>query len=248
MKNALKFPLIPWMTLALGGVGILGMLVLLHTGVDDRGLFLPWHWAGILVGAATAVMVVCLILILRPLGGTAKYSRMFPASKAAAAGMVAAAIGILVTAPESLFATEEPVRIISGVLKIVAGASLVYLGWCRFRGLRGSYLAWAAVTVFMMLRLMFEYRDWSSQPELLRYCFPLLSSVLLTLAFYYRTAFAINMGNRRAYLLCSQLGGFFAMLSLPGDFSPIYLGLAVWAVTDLCSLRPLKARPKQEER
>lgn len=249
MKNPLKPDMLPWLTLDLGLPAALCMFLLCRYGVDDRGLFIRGHFASIALWLLTAAMAVCLFLALKPLEGTSgKYSRMFPPSRLAALGILAAGLGILLTAMDSLTAVDEPVRILSGILKILASIALGYLAWCRWNCRRGSFLAWAAVTVYMMLRLMFEYQSWSAEPELLRYCFPLLASVSLTAAFYQRTALSVNMGSRRMYLFFTQMGAFFSLASLPGEFSPIYLGLAVWGLTDLCSRRSWKNKEKPESK
>lgn len=238
MKNLQKAPALPWLTLGLGVTALLAALMLCTAGVDAKGLFIAWHWSGIFLGIVTALMVASLAVVIRPLDGKAKHRQMFPASKAGALGRVVMAVAILSTALDSLTAVQEPVRILSGILKILAAGALGYLALCRWYGRRGSFLAWTAVTAYLMLRLMFEYRSWSAQPELLRYCFHLLSSVCFTLAFYQRAAFSVNLGSRRQFLLFSQLGAFFAMPTLVIGFHPFYLGAAVWAVTDLCSLQP----------
>lgn len=246
MKNLPKFALLPWLTLLLGLPAMVCMLLLHSFGVDDRGLFIPGHWTSTVVWVLTALMAAALILYLRGLGGKAKYGRMFPDSPPAALGTLAAGLGVLWSAWTELSAGTTAFDTFSGCLGLAAGASLLWLAWCRFRNQRASFLLWTLVCVFMMLRLMFSYRIWSAQPELLRYCFPLLASVCLTLAFYYRTAFAINLGSRRMYLFFSQMGGFFSLLALANGFDVFYLGMLLWTLTDLCSQRPFKTAPKEE--
>lgn len=242
MKNLTKFAFPPWLALCLGVPAMLLMLLLHWTGLDDQNLFIPGHYAGILVWLLTAAMAVLLTLRLRLLGGKAKYSRMFPASPVGALGILCAGAGVIRSAWEELTAAVIPFDFVAGGLGLLAGILLVYLAWCRFRGIRGSFLLWAGVTVYLMMRLMFSYRIWSAQPELMRYCFPLLASVCLTLAFYYRTAFAVGMGSRRMYLFFTQMGGFFCLVTLAAGFDLFYAGMLVWALTDLCSLRPMRTR------
>lgn len=243
MKKTLKLDLYPWLTLGLGMLAAMCMFLLCKTGVDDRGLFVPGHWASIALWCLTAIMAVVLAVSARDMKGRTKYSRMFPPSRMAAVGTLAAGLGILATAMDSLTA-GEPIRIMSGVLKILAALILVYLAWCRWENRRGSFLAWGVVTLYLMARLMLEYQSWSGQPELLEYFFPLVSAVCLTLAFYQRTAFAVNMGSRRMYLVFTQAGAFCALAALAGDFSPFHAGMALWALTDLCSQKPLRPKGK----
>lgn len=242
MKRSLKNKILPWLAPALGALGMAAMWVVYTFGTDEKGLVQPFHFSVIAVWILTAAMVGGLLFLLWGMEDTAGYRRLFPDSRLAAVGTLAAAIGILSTVVESLTAMDEPIRIVSGLLKIAAGAALVYLAWCRWKNVRGSFLAWAAVTAYMLLRIMFEYRAWSTQPELLHYCFPLLASVSMALAMYHRTAFAVKLGSRSQFLFFTQLGAFFCMLALPGTPAPFYLGMAVWALTDRCSLKLLKQK------
>lgn len=242
MKRSLKNRIIPWLAPVLGALGIAAMWAVYTLGTDDRGLILPFHGAAVAVWVLTAAMAGGLVFLLQDMEDTTGYRRLFPDSRLAAAGTLAAAIGILSTAAESLTAMDEPIRMVSGLLKIAAGIALIYLAWCRRKNVRGSFLAWAAVTAYMLLRIMFEYRSWSTQPELLRYLFPLLASICMALAMYHRTAFAVKMGSRSQFLFFSQFGAFCCLLALPGTPAPFYIGMAVWALTDRCSLKALKAK------
>jgi hypothetical protein len=98
----------------------------------------------------------------------------------------------------------------------------------------------------MLLRVMFEYRAWSTQPELMQFFFPLLASVLMVLAMYHRTAFCVKLGSRSQFLFFSQFGAFCCLLALPAVPAPFYAGMAIWALTDRCSLKIVKAKAADE--
>lgn len=242
MKRSLKNKLLPWLAPVLGVLGMAAMWAVTAFGTDDKGLILPFHISVIAVWLITAAMVGGILFLLWDMEDTNGYRRLFPDSRMAAVGTLAAAIGILATVVESLTAMNEPVRLVSGLLKIVAGIALIYLAWCRWKNVRGSFLAWAAVTAYMLLRIMFEYRSWSTQPELLRYLFPLLASVCMVLAVYHRTAFGVKMGSRKQFLFFTQFGAYCCLLALPVAPAPFYLGMAVWALTDRCSLKIARAK------
>ena len=241
MISAKKLLLPPWPALALGIPAMGSMFLLVTTGLDNKNLFIPGHYAGILVWLLTAAMAAALGLSVIPMGGRAKYHKMFPVSTPGAIGILGAALACLW---EGLMIFREQagaVEILTGALGVLSAAALVYLAWCRFRGFRGSFLLWCCATVFLMLRLMFSYRIWSAQPELLRYCFPLLASVCVTLAMYYRVAFAVGTGDRRMYLLFTQAGGFLCLVTLGAGFDLFYGGMALWCLADLTTLRTMKA-------
>lgn len=242
MKRSLTNKILPWLAPVLGLLGMAAMWALFALGTDERGLLIPFHFSAVAVWLLTAAMAVGLLLMLRNMEDTAGYRRLFPDSRLAALGTLCAAIGILATVVESLTAMDEPIRVVSGLLKIVAGIALIYLAWCRWKNVRGSFLAWAAVTAYMLLRIMFEYRSWSTQPELMRFLFPLLASVSMVLAVYHRTAFCVKMGSRSQFLFFSQFGAFCCLLALPSTPAPFYAGMAIWALTDRCSLKVVKSK------
>lgn len=247
MKRSLKNKILPWLAPVLGVLGMAAMWTVYTFGTDERGLILPLHISALAVWVITAAMAGSMLFLLHDMEDTSGYRRLFPDSRLAAAGTLAAGVSILATVVESLTAMDEPVRILSGLLKIVAGLALIYLAWCRWKNVRGSFLAWAAVTAYMLLRIMFEYRSWSTQPALLRYLFPLLASVSMALAMYHRTAFNVKMGSRKQFLFFSQFGAFCCLLALPGTPAPFYLGMAVWAMTDRCSLKVVKAKAPETQ-
>lgn len=245
MKILKKLLAPPWPALALGIPAMGFMFLLMTTGLDDKNLFIPGHYAGILVWLLTAAMAVALGLSLNRMGGRVKYGKMFPVSTPGAIGILGAAVGCLAGGLEIIREQTGIMEILAGALGILSAVALVYLAWCRFRGFRGSFLLWCGATAFLMLRLLFSYRIWSAQPELLRYCFPLLASVSVTLAMYYRTAFSVGFGNRRMYLLFTQLGAFLCLVTLGAGFDLFYAGMLLWCVLDLCSLKPMKASRRE---
>lgn len=246
MKMMKKLTAPPWQALCLGVPAFLLMVLLMTTGRDARGLFIPGHYAGILLWVLTAVMAVLLVFGVQQYSGKAKYGRMFPPSAPAAVGLLGVAAAVLWSAWDIYCSGSGILELVAGLLGLVSAGVMVYLAWCRFRGIRTGCLLWSVVTLFLMLRLMFAYRDWSGQPELLRYCFPLLASVCVTLAVYYRTAFCVGMGSRRMYLFFTQLGAFFCFVALGGGLNLFYLGMLLWCLLDLPSLRPFKTGARED--
>lgn len=240
MKALDKYLAPPRLTLLLGIPAMLCMVILQATALNAENLFDRSHICAILLWLVTAVMVVLLAVSLRRLGGRIKNSRMFPVSAPGAAGILGAAAAMLWAGIRGLLGAAGMPEMLLSVLGLVSAAALVYLAWCRWRGLRTSFLLWICPTVYLMLRLMFAYQDWSTQSELLHYFFPLMASVCLTLAFYHRTAFCVGLGSRRMYLFFTQTAGFCCLVTLAAGFDLFYAGLGLWAILDLCNLRPMR--------
>lgn len=236
----------PWLAVILGGPALVLMVLLMQTGLDDRGLFIPGHWCGILLWLLAVVMVILSALCVQRYSGKSKYGRMFPSSTAGALGLLGAAVAMAWSALGIFQAGSGFLELLAGLLGLAAAAATGYLAWCRHRGLRAHYLLWSLAAAYLMLRLMFAYREWSGEPELLRYCFPLLGSVCLTLGFYYRCAFSVGMGSRPLYLFFTQTAGFFCLVCLGAGFDLFYLGFLAWCLLDLPSLRPMKTGTREE--
>ena len=242
MKRSLKNQILPWIALVLGLPAMTSLWAVFTFGSDEKNLILPFHISIPAVWLLTAAMVGGTVFLLWDLTDTKGHRNLFPDSRLAALGTLVAGLCILATVIESLTAMNEPIRILSGILKLAAGFALLHLAWCRWKNVRGSFLAWSAVTAYMLLRIMFEYRSWSVEPQLLRYLFPLLASVCMILAMYHRTAFALRMGSRKQFLFFSQVGAFCCLLALVAEPAPFYFGMALWAMTDRCSLKAVKSR------
>lgn len=242
MKAYLKPHILPLFTLGAGGLGFALRLWLYGTGVDQKGLIDPGHPANALTFILAAAMMAFLFLY------TAKtpklpYKKAFPASFAAGVGNFIAAAGILVTDLAELLSTGEMMTWLNFLVGLFAAASLVYLGFCRMRQIHPSMVFHSAITVYLIVHLICQYRSWSPEPQLQAYCFQLFASVLLMLAAYHRTALVERRGSERWFLLCNQAALFFCCLSLQGESQLFYLTMGVWMALDTMAA----PQPKPEE-
>ena len=75
------------------------------------------------------------------------------------------------------------------------------------------------------------------------------ASIALSLFAYYQTAFDVELGNRRMQLGMGLLGSFFCLAAAAGsEDRMLYLGGAVWMLTNLCSLTPMpEPEPENKE-
>lgn len=247
MKKLLKPKYLPYCALILGVFGFLSMYWLHATGVDQRSLLDPFHPGAILTWLLTAVMLATAILLTQPLTGKLRYDRIFPGSLTGALGTAASAVGIAITAWAELNSKIDRIITLSGWVGLLSALCLLYLAWCRYAKIRPQFWARSVVLVYLMLHLLCRYRTWSSEPELLRFFFDLAATICFLLGTYHRLAIEVGTAQRKGYLCFTMLGVFFAMAALPGSSDRAFLvGMAAWAMADLCSLRVRKPR-KQED-
>lgn len=243
MKQFLKAKYLPALVAVLGAVGLVLRLELYASAVDGKDLLVPGHPLELLVLGLSALVMALIVITVWPLYGSLRYSDNFPASKIAAAGSAAAALGIVLTV---LTAKGEPGRLFQvwKILGLVAGICLALAAYCRLVGKRPVFFLHGGVTVFLLSHLICNYQSWSINPQLQDYIFSLFASVAVMVFSYYHTAFDVGSGKRRTMLAAGLAAGYFSLVALSGSDAPLlYGGCAIWALTDLCSLTPVRRRP-----
>lgn len=248
MNKYLKPAYMPLITLGAGLLTMILRLVLLLTGEDDKGLLVTGSFTDVFSWLISVAVMILLVLGTWNLREASKFSFNFPASPIGAAGVLAAALGILITSVSELFGDGDALQTAGSVLGLLAVPALVFVALGRYQGQRPTVLFHGIVCVYLMIHLVSHYRLWSSYPQIQSYGFELLSIVCLMLACYHRATFDVKEGNRRCYAFCALAAVYFSVAALPGCDNPFFfIGCAVWMLTNLCSLKPLPGRHAKKE-
>lgn len=235
--NPLNLPL--WALLT-GGVGLLLRIWLMTAAVDQKGFIVTGHIAAILLFLLVIGSVVALFFLTKDLVEAAKYEFNFPASVVGGYGAFVAAAGIGIGSFIDIFTAIDALEFIAALAGLGATALLVITGLYRRKGTAPSVLIHIGICVYLMLRLVCYYRHWSSDPQILDYCFQLVATACLMLATYHRAAFDAQEGKRRPYAFFSLANIFFSCISLVGWSNILFfLSVIVWQITDLCNLIPM---------
>ena len=216
-------------------------------GMDAKGLLVTTHPAHILVFVLTALVVGYLFVAVRPLHPVGQYGDLFPKKPLAAAGCVAAAMGVLLVCFQDRSMRRDMVTNVSLLLGVLAAVCLVLIAICRFKGRRPFFGLHCIVTLFMMVHLISQYRLFSSEPQLQIYFFPLLGSVFLMLTAYYSAVLDARKSSRRWFVFCNQSALFFCCVSIRSEIGLFYLAMAFWMFTGLCSLDVQAPAATEEE-
>lgn len=253
MKKFLKTTNLPWFVLAAGIIGIALRFWLLSTGIDKNNFLVSGHPADILLWLLTAATAALVIIGCLPVVEANKYAFNFPPSLIAAVGDSLLALGILVASILSLISSAGPLATASAVAGFLSTALLSLCAFLRWKGMRPTFLLRGLVCIFWVLRLVSLYQIWSPEPQLQNYIFQLFANVFMMLAFYQRTAFDADSGNRRAHAIYHLAATFLCCLSLVGSKDWFLYGAgALWAITDLCRLTPMSGwkfnLPKKDNR
>lgn len=233
MNSSYRRFLFPWTPLSAGIIG-LALRSWLLSLADDMGLLPRNHIAELLsILLLAAIMVVCALGVRK---GTNRevYARLFPRSSVAAFGNTFAALGLAISA----FTLKAGgfLQVLVPVLGVLSGGALVVVAYCRQKGLRPNCSLHIMVCSYLILRIMTCCRNWGAEPQLQLYIFPLLSSLFLLIASYYRAEMDVRNGDCRKYVFFSQVALFCCCLCAIGEDWLFYLAGAVWMATDFCVL------------
>lgn len=256
MKFSVKSTNLQYLALGAGGIGLVLRAMLYLVAADPNGLLTRNHFLGISLWLLTAVALTGLYLLSRTIKGPESYQDCYHPSLTGSIGALAAAAALIITSA-SYPANGDRLAIICNLTGYLCAASLVVMALCRLTGSSSSFLLPATLCLHFALRMICQYRGWSSDPQLQNYCFQLLACVSLMLTAYHHAAFGAEMGNHKQLWFFSLISVFFCALSLAGpDQQLLYLGTGLWAFTNLTNLTPRKRRrphphsdeaPAQEE-
>ncbi len=248
MNKILKPKFLP---LIVAIAGLLGMLLRIWTighGADSDGLYERHTLAWVLIWIVTALTLGLVVMITHRLKNPGRYADNFPPSPISAFGCLLAAVGVMLSALELVTTPGDTLALTAGIFGIAAGCGLVVVGICRFRGQKPHFLCHGAVCLFLALKVFYQCKLWSNEPQLGVFLFPFLALICAMLAAYQLAAYDVDLGKRRASLFWSLSGAYFSLLALPGsEDGLLFVGIALWLIANLCSLRPLNKRRSQPE-
>ena len=215
--------------------GIIGMALQswLFSTVDSSGLLSHSHIASILSFILLAVLVAVNALFLKNAKPDGAYDQLFPQSIVAAAGCWIAAIGMGASA--FIPVATGYLRILVRVMGALSTLALGVAGYCRLQGRRPNCLVYAAVTLYLIFRTLAVCQVWSAEVQVQTYFFPLLATLYLLIAAYYRAALGADLKNCRQYLFFRQMALFCCLLSVVGGDGVFHITGAIWMATDFCT-------------
>lgn len=242
MKYNLNIHSLPVLSAVLGAAALLLRFGTHLWSIDEKGLLIPMHPVNLLLWAVTAAAFLIIVLSVRKRQGSNRYADNFSPSTGAALGALALAAGIALSflSGWTAYLRLDQLRNLTALLAVPA---LVCTGLYRRQGKQPFFAFHGIICLFLTLYAVSHYQAWSSQPQLENYFFCMMGSVFLCLFAYHQTAFDVGMGNRRMHLFTGLTAGFFCITAVIGSGDPLlYLGGALWTLTNLCSLTPVRRR------
>ena len=244
MKSLFNSKNLPVFSAGAGLITLILRSALFLLGQDEKNLLIPGHPMAILVWTVTAAAVAVILVSVWKLAGSSQYADNFAPSAAAAIGSFALAGGIAVCA---ILGTASALRLdmLCRIIGALAVPAIVWAGICRYLGKQAFFGLQAVVCVYLTLYAICHYQTWSSHPQIQDWFFSMAGIACLVLFSYYQTAFHVGLGKRRLQLLAGLLSSFFCIAAIAGGEDVLlYIGGALWALTNLCSLTPVSRRRK----
>lgn len=250
MKKVINSKTIPFVVIISSMIGLALRWWTIGSGPDAFGLYpdKPLAWGALWL--FTAVVAAMIILAVRPLKTAGSYQENYPKSVPGMVGNILAGGCVLFYSMPHLgsigqLGIFDLLTVLGGT---VAGAFLILLGVYRFLGKKPNFLFHGLICLYLAVRMFNRCRVWSDEPQTGVIVLPFLASMVLMLASYQRTCFDVELGNRRHSLLWSLLGAYLCILAMLSFEEEIFFygGWALWLLTNLCSLRPLKPKMAPE--
>ena len=245
MKINLKSTHLPMLVLGTGGLCFVLRWLLYRVAVDEKNLLLSGHPLEVVLWLLTAAVAAVTVAAVWKLDGSNRYVDNFRPSVEAAAGAFLLAVGIGITLL-MMGKGESKLEWLRTIVGWLAAVSLVPVGISRFQGKRPFFVFHSLVCVFFGIYMFSSYRTWSGNPQLQDDVYELFAGVTLTLFGYYQAAFDVGSGRRRMQLAMGLLAVFSCVTALPHtEHWVLYLTAAIWAATNLCSLKPVSRRKRE---
>lgn len=248
MHTPSKSRRLPRCILCLGILGCLIRCLLYAVAPDSRGLLPRNHplELSLMLLSAAAVLLAALGAWQRK--GSSAYADNFSPSLPAAVGHLCAAGGIALTVLLYPPAMDGYLGLFWTVLGLAAPVCLMVAGFFRLQGQKPSFVLHTIPCLFLVLHVVNHYRAWTRDPQLQDCMFDLFAMLALMFFAYYAAAFDVGVGRRRMHLFSGLCALYLCLVALSGtDYPPLYLGGAVWALTDLCTLTPKPVPPEKPE-
>ena len=260
MNRRFTAPYFLTLAFALGAAGL--RLWNLIAGVDDRGLPVMHLSMVLLLILGGVFLATALICALGSPGRCGRHYVLHYNLGSYATGMVAAGlilVGACVEFAEALVAgpgISAPIMLLLGLL---GGVCCFLTVSFRRRGDRCCPPAELMPILYLLIKLILNFKGWSTDPIILDYCLILFALIFSLLAFYYGAGFVFDQGKPRRTLFCAMGAVFFCAGAMMDGFMDLsfstvitYGGFlrwqlpVIWGLLLPCVPDPKKTRDAKE--
>lgn len=211
----------------------------LASAFDEAGLVLPGSPSVWLLGVFCALMAAGLALVCSGLRPRGDYESSFSSGTPELVVSAAAAAAILLGCAMELMNKPGSVQTIVGFLGIAAALCVAVTAVQRCRGIVPSIALHVTPCIYLVVKLIVDFKRWSVDPAVLDYCYELFAAIAVMCAVYHLGGFCYGKGKRRTSAFWCLAGALFSAVSLAdGGVSHTLLagGLGIWAAINAWQL------------
>ena len=222
----------------------------LQTAYDAGGRVIAGAGKGFLTwfSLAVAVLFALYAFCLRP---RKKYNTISDRSPVVLVLTLAAAVLVTMGCVCMALELEQRMDLLLAAGGVITALCWVVVGLDRYRGRRVPALLFMVPALFFALRLISDFRDWSRDPQILDYCFELLSQIGVMCATFHLGGFCFDKGRRRITVFFCLFGLYFSAAALAGGTLRDLTftgGVLLWLLANVSPLlRPSKKRRGEAE-
>lgn len=236
----------------------------LFVAVDEQGLPVMHLSIILLIAAAILFLLLALFLSYRSPGRSGNSQVLQYGSGGFLCSLIAAILILLGSCAEFAEALVSGPGIsapIMCLLGLLGGVCCCLTAWFRRRsGPRYPFVELAPI-LYLLVKLILNFKGWSTDPIILDYCVILFALIFTLLAFYYGAGFVFDLGKPRRTLFCAMAAVFFCAAAIMDgimDLRPstiiTYGGFLLWQLPVIWDLLepmdadPVPDRPKSRRR
>lgn len=248
-KAAGRFALL--ITAATAAVACVMRSVTLSRALDAEGLLLPGNKLPAIMAVFVLLALASVALLLLAMDKRPQYAANFSARPL---WLAPAAVGAVLV----LFGGALRLREASGLelwvdaLAAAGGLLLLVQTILQLQGKQPNFALLLLPCVWLMLKLVSDYKNWSSDPVLLDYCFLLLADITCMLSVYHIAGFCFDRGKRRLTAFWCAAAVVFCTISLADGLDTAgvlhLVGMILWlgaSLVQLCTDRPQEKAPDE---
>jgi hypothetical protein len=227
----------------------------LKSAIDSQGLFISGHSSTIvLVSVSIAAVVLLAILSFLSPGRSGEAVVLYTKSPVPMIAAVLLLVGVGLEFVEALVSGPSISAPIMCLLGLAAGICLVVVAKGRKMGQVFHPCFDVIPVVYLIIRLILNFKNWSTDPIILDYCFLLFALIFALLGFYHSAGFRFDQGQPRKTLFFSSVGIYFSLMAAVDGIldssiatAAIYLSLLLWLWPIVSCLLVPREAPKVEE-
>ena len=226
------------LTALAGGVAMLLQFAVKQQAFDEKGLMVYPHPALTAAFLFTAVVLGLIALTVLPKkdGLTA-----FPNTAGRGFGAVVTVACVVAVSLRSLGASVDRISVICGGMGLLSLLAFIRDGMRYLQKRLSGSLFYGVVSIFLLFSALTQHRVFGLATQPSRYFFPIMASVFLTLATFYRAYLTVGDRSLRAFLFFRYGAIFFSLGAVPHN--PLFY--APFALSLLLLPLPVKKREMQ---